>query len=79
MEKTLKELAELIGGELAGDGTILIGGFSNIKMARAGDLIFAVPPHLDEAKNSEASAVLIPFDTENFPKPAIKGNVHAQN
>ena len=72
MEKTLQELAELIGGELAGDGEISISGLSNIKMARAGDLIFAVPPHLDEAKISEASAVLIPLDTKDFPKPAIK-------
>ena len=72
MEKTLQEIAELIGGSLAGDGSIKIGGLSNIKMAREGDLIFAVPPHLDEAKICAASAVLIPSDTENFPKPAIK-------
>ncbi|MBQ3452434.1 MAG: UDP-3-O-(3-hydroxymyristoyl)glucosamine N-acyltransferase, partial [Selenomonadaceae bacterium] len=72
MEKTLRELAELIGGSLTGDGSEKISGLSNIKMARAGDLIFAVPPHLDAAKTCAASAVLIPLDTENFPKPAIK-------
>ena len=72
MEKTLQEIAALTGGTLAGDGAIKICGLSNIRMARAGDLIFAVPPHLDAAKTSEASAVLIPFDTEDFPKPAIK-------
>ena len=72
MEKTLREIAALTDGELAGDGEILISGLANITGARSGDLIFAVPPHLDEAKISEASAVLIPFDAENFPKPAIK-------
>jgi len=72
MEKTLKELAELLNGQLAGDGLTKISGLSNITMARAGDLIFAVPPHLEEAKISEASAVLIPLDTKDFPKPAIK-------
>ena len=72
MEKSLQEIAALIGGSLAGSGEIKICGLSNIKMARTGDLIFAVPPHLDEAKNSAASAILIPLDTENFPKPAIK-------
>ena len=72
MEKILQEIAELIGGELAGDGSIKISGLSNIKMAKAGDLIFAVPPHLDAAKNSAASAVLVPLDTKDFPKPAIK-------
>ena len=72
MEKNLQEIAGLIDGSLAGDGAIKISGLSNIKMARSGDLIFAVPPHLDEAKTSAASAVLIPLDTEDFPKPAIK-------
>ena len=57
MEKTLRELAELVGGTLAGDGSEKISGLSNIKMARAGDLIFAVPPHLDAAKTCAASAV----------------------
>lgn len=72
MEKNLREIAELIGGELFGDSEILISGLSNIPMARAGDLTFAVPPHIDEAKTCAASAVLIPPDTQDFPKPAIK-------
>ena len=72
MEKTLQEIASLIGGTLAGEGSVKISGLANISAARAGDLIFAVPPHLDEAKTSAASAVLIPLDAENFSKPAIK-------
>lgn len=72
MEKTLHEIAALIGGEVAGDGSITVSGLANITMAHAGDLIFAVPPHIDEAKNSAATAVLIPLDTQDFPKPAIK-------
>ena len=72
MEKTLREIAELVGGELAGDGNLLISGLSNITMARVGDLIFAVPPHLDAAKNSVATAVLIPNNIQDFSKPAIK-------
>jgi len=72
MEKFLHEIAELIGGEVSGDGMTKISGLSNITMARAGDLIFAVPPHIDEAKTCAASAVLIPLDIEDFPKPAIK-------
>ena len=72
MEKTLQELAGLLGGEIVGNGSTKISGLANITMAHAGDLIFAVPPHLDEAKNSAASAVLIPSDTQDIPKPAIK-------
>ena len=72
MEKTLHEIAALIGGQVAGDGATTVNGLANITAAREGDLIFAVPPHLDEAKISAATAVLIPLDVENFPKPAIK-------
>lgn len=72
MEKFLYEIAELIGGTVVGDGSIKISGLANITMAQTGDLIFAVPPHLDEAKICAASAVLIPLDTKDFPKPAVK-------
>ena len=72
MEKFLREIAELVDGSLTSDGEIKICGLSNISMAREGDLTFAVPPHLDEAKICAASAVLIPLDVENFAKPAIK-------
>ena len=72
MEKTLHEIAALISGQVAGDGATTVNGLANITAAREGDLIFAVPPHLDEAKISAATAVLIPLDVENFPKPAIK-------
>ncbi len=72
MEKTLQEIAALTDGCVVGDGSIKISGLANINMAKTGDLIFAVPPHLDAAKNSDASAVLIPLDVEDFPKPAIK-------
>ncbi|MBR2773947.1 MAG: UDP-3-O-(3-hydroxymyristoyl)glucosamine N-acyltransferase [Selenomonadaceae bacterium] len=72
MEKFLYEIAELIGGEVTGERTTKINGLANITLARAGDLIFAVPPHLDKAKDSAASAVLVPLDTEDFPKPTVK-------
>lgn len=72
MEKFLYEIAELVAGEITGDGMTKISGLSNITLARTGDLIFAVPPHIEEAKACAASAVLIPLDTENFPKPAVK-------
>ena len=72
MEKYLREIAGLVGGELANDNGIKISGLSNIPMAREGDLTFAVPPHIDEAKTCAASAVLIPLDINDFPKPAVK-------
>jgi len=73
MEKNLSEIAELIGGELCGDGNLKITGLNRLDLAREGDLCFAVEPHLDEAKICAASAVIIPSSyVEDFPKPSIK-------
>lgn len=73
MQKNLKEIAEFIGGELIGDGKIKITGLNSIDTAKSGDLTFADEKHVDAAKNSAASAVIIPknFDGE-LPKNSIK-------
>ena len=72
MEKTLQEIAEIVGGEICGDGTIKISGLTNIEHATEKDLTFAVEPHMDEAKICGAAAVLIPANVDNFPKNCIK-------
>ena len=73
MQKSLKEIAELIEGELIGDGKIKITGLDSIETAREGYLTFADENHLEAVKSSNASAVIIP---KNFigelPKNAIK-------
>ncbi|MCR5833177.1 MAG: UDP-3-O-(3-hydroxymyristoyl)glucosamine N-acyltransferase [Selenomonadaceae bacterium] len=72
MEKNLYEVAELLGGTILGDGSAKVNGLASIDSAKKGDLIFAVNPYLDAAKNSAATAVIVPLDTVDFPKPAIK-------
>ena len=73
MEKSLKEIAELIGGIIAPENeNVIITGLENIEGALRGDLIFAIEPHLDEAKTSKASAAIVPLDTEDFPLPSIR-------
>ena len=73
MEKSLKEIAELIGGIISPeDENVVITGLENIEGALRGDLIFAIEPHLNEAKTSKASAVIIPLETEDFPLPSIR-------
>ncbi len=73
MQKTLKEIAEIVGGELIGDGKIKITGLNSIETARAGELTFADEKHIAEAKNSAASAVIIPKDfTGEIQKNVIK-------
>ena len=75
MEKSLKEISELIGGNVSvEDENIIITSLGNIDEAGEGDLIFAVSSHIDEARQSKASAVIIPMETVEFTKPAIRIN-----
>ncbi len=71
MKKTLQEIADIVGGRIAGDAAIEIEGLDNIAGAGAGDLTFAVDPHIEEAKNCKAAAVMLPEGVEDFPKTAL--------
>ncbi|MDP2938459.1 MAG: LpxD N-terminal domain-containing protein, partial [Candidatus Omnitrophota bacterium] len=44
MHKTLEEIAELIDGEVVGNGSIVITGVSGIKEAGDGDITFVANP-----------------------------------
>lgn len=73
MEKTLQEISEIIGGELVGDGSIKIFGLGSIDTADDGILTFADELHAETAKNSKASAVIMPADfSGELPKNAVK-------
>jgi len=71
MKKTLQEIASIVGGRVEGDATLEIEGLDNIAGAGAGDLTFAVEPHIEEAKTCKAAAVMLPEGGENFPKTAL--------
>jgi UDP-3-O-[3-hydroxymyristoyl] glucosamine N-acyltransferase len=61
MEKTLKELAELVACEVYGNGSILIKGVAPLESAAEGDITFITSPkyaHL--LKTTAASAVIAP-------------------
>ena len=73
MEKTLQEISEIIGGELIGDGSIKISGLGSIDTAEEGILTFADELHAETAKNSKASAVIMPANFfGELPKNTIK-------
>lgn len=72
MRKTLRELAERVGGCVTGNADTWIEGIKGIDEAGLTDLTFAVPPHLERAANSNAAAVIIPFSVESYEKPAIR-------
>ncbi len=74
MKKTLQEIADYVGGRVAGTNdasSIVITGLDNIEGAGAHDLTFAVEPHIDEAKACQAAAVMLPEGVADFPKPAL--------
>lgn len=73
MEKTLSEIAEIIDGEVSGDGALKITGLNRLDAAGEGDLTFADLAHAELAKNSKASAVIMPKNfSGEFPQNVIK-------
>ena len=76
MKKTLKEIAEIIGGKIINQSEELnkieITGVTNIQDAGPSDITFAVEPHLDKACLSNAAAVIVPETVYEFKKPAIQ-------
>lgn len=72
MSKSLRELADLVQGDLEGDAEILITGAADISDAREGDIVFAeTPKFLDAAKRSGASAVIVRSGMSDSGKPMI--------
>jgi UDP-3-O-[3-hydroxymyristoyl] glucosamine N-acyltransferase len=63
MEKTLRELAELVGGEVAGNGDIPIKGLAPIESATEGDITFITSPkYAGFLRETAASAAIVPPD-----------------
>jgi len=73
MEKTVSEIAALVGGTVGGDGERIIKSLAALDEAGADDLAFAVPPHIEAARAEEArlGALLLPKGTEGFSCAAI--------
>ncbi|MBE0477649.1 UDP-3-O-(3-hydroxymyristoyl)glucosamine N-acyltransferase [Candidatus Aerophobetes bacterium] len=73
MNKSLKELALLVGGKIKGDEHIIIKGVAKVEDVKEGEITFAVSgKFLSLAEKSKASAVIIPQEVENFSKPVIQ-------
>ena len=76
MHKTLKEIAELIDGEIVGNDDLVITGISGIEEAKEGDITFlANPKYVQFLEKTRASAVIT--------SPEIKSRkitlIHADN
>jgi UDP-3-O-[3-hydroxymyristoyl] glucosamine N-acyltransferase len=73
MQKTLREIAEIVGGEVVGDGNIVITGVSGIKEASHGDITFlANPKYQPLLDKTHASAIVTSFEVASAAKPLIR-------
>jgi UDP-3-O-[3-hydroxymyristoyl] glucosamine N-acyltransferase len=70
---TAAQLAEEIGGEVVGDGSVILTGIAPADSALAGDLAFAEKPaYLAAAEASLASAILVPAGFVSATKTLIR-------
>lgn len=61
MRKTLAEIAQIVEGEVIGDGNLIITGLCGIKEGKEGDLTFlADAKYFNLAERTKASAILTP-------------------
>jgi UDP-3-O-[3-hydroxymyristoyl] glucosamine N-acyltransferase len=68
MNKTLKEIASLVSGELSGDAKLVIKNAANLEDAKDGDITFAIDDRFAaEFDRSKASAAIVPLHLKKFP------------
>ncbi|MDD5455144.1 MAG: UDP-3-O-(3-hydroxymyristoyl)glucosamine N-acyltransferase [Candidatus Ratteibacteria bacterium] len=73
MRKTLKELTEIIGGEIVGDPLVLIKGVAPLEEAKEGDITFFANSKLSRfLHKTKASAVIVDAKTPGNGKPLIR-------
>lgn len=73
MQKTLKEIADLVQGELSGNGSVKIKGVGGIEEAQPGELTFlANPKYLSYLEKTKASAVIVGANIEKLKIPIIR-------
>lgn len=73
MQRTLREIAKFIDGEVVGDEFTVITGVSGIKEANAGDITFlANPKYFSLMNQTRASAIITSRDVEKTTKPIIR-------
>jgi UDP-3-O-[3-hydroxymyristoyl] glucosamine N-acyltransferase len=72
-QHTIKDLAQLCGASIRGDGDMLVEGIASIESAKKGDLVFAADAaRLESAMLSQASAVIVgEFAAEELSKPVL--------
>ena len=72
MELTLKEIAESVGGEVFGDGQVIITGLRPLDEASAGDISFYIDPRYKESlATTKASALIVGAKNKVYQGPQV--------
>jgi UDP-3-O-[3-hydroxymyristoyl] glucosamine N-acyltransferase len=71
---TLRQLADLVQGEVEGDGQLEIESACSLDEARPGFITFADESHLDQFHHSPASAAVVPHHASANGKPIIRAH-----
>ncbi len=73
MTVTVRQLAELVQGNLLGDGDLSIHAARPLAAAREGDITFVEDAkHLPQLRPSKASAAVVPLDVASDSRPLIQ-------
>lgn len=73
MEKTLRQIATLVGGVVVGDPDTRITGANGIKEAQKGDVTFlGNRRYAPLLATTQASAVFVPMDVTESPRPLVR-------
>ncbi len=71
MKLTVTEIAELVDGEVIGGGDAVIEGVAGLDTAGPADLAFAKRERLKQARETQATAVLVPEQVEGMTAAQI--------
>ncbi|MBW1896901.1 MAG: UDP-3-O-(3-hydroxymyristoyl)glucosamine N-acyltransferase, partial [Deltaproteobacteria bacterium] len=73
MELTVREIAELVRGEVAGDGDAIIRGVAPFDDAGPDEITFAVTPdYKKRLVETKAGAVIVPLDISESEKVLVR-------
>ena len=72
MELSIKEIAQVIGGKLIGNGSIMISAINSLDAAGTGEISFFIDHrYREKLQKTEASAVIIREETHHFKGPQV--------
>lgn len=71
-ECTLQQLADLVGGRVEGDASLIVRGLNGVEFAQPGEITFVLDgKYLPLPEQCRASACIVPEGTEPLPIPRL--------